>query len=306
MRDALFKSLSLVDASGYLIIAAIATLLIGGIVCTLLLRARYERMARELTQPPELGAPFASPVLNHVVRSALEAQRRHTGEVNTQAIIDQHFQTELPRLLLGERFVKSVTGLLIILGLVGTFYGLTLSIGQLVALLSGDAVVSADLADSLTKGLTQALSGMSVAFSTSLCGISAAIVMTLLGVFFNVGDRRIALMVQIESYLDNVLLPAGGDAREGAVVAGRPGHGAVMTDERLERVVNGFGQSVARLDGVVASFHQALESFSSGTRDFGELNLHLKDNIQRMSLSFADLSNTLKDQVGAIKSRDRS
>ncbi len=306
MGDAMFKSLSLVDASGYFIIATIVVLLLLGIVCTLLLRRRYRRMEQELHTHPGLEVSFDSPVLNHIVRAAMEAQARTAGEINTQAIIDQHFQSELRRLLLGERFVKSVTGLLIILGLVGTFYGLTLSIGQLVTLLAGDAVANTDLAESLSQGLTQALSGMSVAFSTSLFGIAAAIVMTLIGVFFNVGDHRTAVMIQIENYIDNVLLAGAALAQQG--VAGSRFAGAragAVPDERFERAINGFGQSVSRLEGVVGEFHQALQSFSTSTREFGELNLHLKDNIQRMSLSFADLSDTLRKEVGSLKDRER-
>jgi hypothetical protein len=53
----------------------------------------------------------------------------------------------------------------------------------------------------------------------------------------------------------------------------------------------------------VATFESALQSFSSTTRDFREFNLHLKDNVQRMSLTFGDLSETLKEQVGTLKRR---
>ena len=44
-------------------------------------------------------------------------------------------------------------------------------------------------------------------------------------------------------------------------------------------------------------FESALGAFSAGTRDFSEFNAHLKDNVQRMSLSFGDLSDALKDQI---------
>jgi len=66
-----------------------------------------------------------------------------------------------------------------------------------------------------------------------------------------------------------------------------------------------FGQSVAQLDGTVTRFESALETFATTTRDFREFNLHLKDNVQRMSLSFADLSEVLKSsatQRGGLRS----
>jgi methyl-accepting chemotaxis protein len=130
---------------------------------------------------------------------------------------------------------------------------------------------------------------MSVAFSTSLFGILAAIVMSLLGVVYNVADRRLALMAEIEAYLDNVVLESA-----------RQGYGS----ERLDRMVSAFGQTVDRLDGTVAHFESALQTFATTTRDFREFNLHLKDNVQRMSLSFGDLSETLKQHASALKPRN--
>jgi hypothetical protein len=127
--------------------------------------------------------------------------------------------------------------------------------------------------------------------------------MTLLGVFFNLADRRTALMVQIEAYLDDVLV---GDsaAAERPPAAGR-GIGAAASGA-LAHTVEDFGKSVARLEGAVVEFDAALQRFASSTRDFREFNLHLKDNVQRMSLTFGDLSETLKTHIGALKSGARS
>ena len=58
------------------------------------------------------------------------------------------------------------------------------------------------------------------------------------------------------------------------------------------------------LDAIVGRFEGALTTFSASTRDFREFNHHLKDNIQRMSLSFGDLSETLKQQSSQLRPRD--
>jgi hypothetical protein len=308
MRDALFPSLTLVDVSGYVIIAAIVACLIASVGITLTLRARYARLALDLSRN---GAPrpgFEAKVLNAIVARTEAVLRRSRDAINTQAIIDDAFQAELKGWLIGERFVRTSTGLMIILGLVGTFYGLTLSIGRLVTLVSGDIGNATEITDALTQGLTRALSGMSVAFVTSLFGIVAAIIVTLLSVFTNVADRRTAVMTQIEAFVDNVLLPAlRTEDGIGSALAGTgaqvTGGGGGPSAERLDRLVEGFGQSVARLEGVVAQFETALANFSGTTRDFREFNLHLKDNVQRMSLSFGDFSESLQDQVRALKQR---
>ncbi|HEY5955621.1 MAG TPA: hypothetical protein VIV60_03665, partial [Polyangiaceae bacterium] len=55
---------------------------------------------------------------------------------------------------------------------------------------------------------------------------------------------------------------------------------------------------VVLLDGAVARFESALLNFASTTRDFHEFNAHLKDNVQRLSLTFADLNDSLKTHLG--------
>jgi hypothetical protein len=306
MRDALFNSLSLAGTGGHVIVGTIVVLLVIGVIADLAICARYSSLGREVSGHVDPDGIFRHRVLSRIVHDVREAQARNPGEINTQAIIERNFQSELGGLLLGERFGKSATGLMIILGLVGTFYGLTLSIGKLVGLVSGDVSGVADITQSVTRGLAQALSGMSVAFSSSLFGIGAAIVMTLVGVFFNVADRRAATMVRIEHYIDNVFrgqARPGEDVTEYGYDLGAVG-AAAAGSPRLEHMVASFGQSVAQLEKIVAHFDAALQNFSSSTRDFREFNHHLKDNIQRMSLSFGDLSETLKAQVAALKPRD--
>jgi len=300
MRDSVLGSLPLVGFSGYIVMAAIVVLVIAALLVTAYVRGRYAVLSGDVRRnvgqvPPE----FRSQTLGQIARDVQQAAAQHAGDVNTQAIIEHNIQSDMGGLLAGERFVKAATGLTIILGLLGTFTGLTMSIGKLATLVSGSTAGVADITESLTRGLTQALSGMSLAFATSLFGIASAIVMTLAGVFFNVADRRTAFTVQLEDYLDNVLLAAHRQAGAGgAVVVG--GGGA------LEPLVARFGQSVAALESAVGQFHGALNTFSGTTRDFREFNLHLKDNIQRMSLAFGDLSETLKREVMTLNSRGRT
>jgi hypothetical protein len=122
---------------------------------------------------------------------------------------------------------------------------------------------------------------MAVAFSNSLVGVFSAVLLTILGILSNVSDRRTAVMVQIETYLDRAI-PRQATA------------GGVATPA-------GFGEAITRLDGAVARFESALQTFATTSTDFHDFNAHLKDNVQRLSLAFGDLSATLKAQVGAIK-----
>jgi hypothetical protein len=278
MTTTMLAGLSLIDTTGLAILATTLTTLLLGIFANLWLRGRYASLEKDLRRSGDADATFSHSVLNHIVRDATEAAQ-HSRDTNTQAIIDDRFQSDLRPMLFAERFVRSATGLVIILGLLGTFYGLTLSIGRIVHLVSAETGAGTDAALGVSQGLTHALSGMAVAFSNSLVGVLSAVILTIIGVLSNVSDRRTAVMIQIETYLDRVCAQGTG----GALVPG----------------LAGFGDSVARLDGAVARFESALQAFSSTTRDFHEFNAHLKDNVQRLSLTFADLSDSMKAQFGA-------
>jgi len=303
MPDAFVSAFSLVGTGGAVIIGATVATLVLAVAANLLLVARYSSLERDLADASRGEARFSHGVLERILRDAEQAGAR-ARDIDTQAIVEHRFQTDLKPLLLAERFVRSATGLVIILGLLGTFYGLTLSIGKLVGLVAGEAAAG-DVTEVVTKGLTQSLSGMSIAFSNSLFGIGAAVILTLLSVLFNVTDRRTAVMVHIETYLDRRL-------------AGRPSQPAVLPPDvvdgvsigvgaaGLARIVDDFDGSVAKLEKAVLRFESALQAFATNTRDFKEFNLHLKDNVQRMSLSFADFSEALKSRVVELKSADRS
>lgn len=295
MEPGLFGTLAALDARGQLILAAIVLTLLASVVFTFIIRSRYAALDRDLSDHTRADMPFSSRVLARIFEDARRAQARR-GEVDHQARIEQHLAEEHGGLLLGERFVRAAPGLVIVFGLVGTFYGLSLSIGKLVSLVTGGDSAVTDITSSMTQGLTQALSGMSVAFSTSLFGVAAAVVLTFLGVFFNVSDRRTATIVAIETHLERMLGAPGAGADAGH---GDPGVVRVRTAE-LEHLFGEFAQSVDGLRDAVGRFEAALQGFAANTRDFREFNLHLKDNVQRMSLSFADLSNTLVHHTQAI------
>ncbi|HEY3818188.1 MAG TPA: hypothetical protein VGL81_13505 [Polyangiaceae bacterium] len=254
MPNPILDGLALVDSTGRLILETTVAALVAGIGANLLLRARYAALERDLHRNAEPRPHFSNPALSRIARDAEEAAGR-SGERNTQAIIEEGFQAELGWMLLAERFVRAATGLVIILGLLGTFYGLTLSIGKLVHLVSEDSVATADVAQAVSHGLTQALAGMAVAFSNSLVGIGSAVVLTVVGVVSNVTDRRTALMVQIETCLDRVF----------------PG-GAAAADDPAGSV-DRFVASVNRLEGTVARIESALQRFAASTKDLREVQL---------------------------------
>ncbi|MGA2447065.1 MAG: hypothetical protein ABTD50_00140 [Polyangiaceae bacterium] len=258
MPNAILDGLSLVDTVGHIILGTTLTCLALAICANLFVRARYVGLERDLRRNAESGHSFSHRVLNEIVGDVEDALRRATA-VNTQAIIEDNFQAKLRPLLIAERFVKAATGLVIILGLLGTFYGLTLSVGRLVDLVSGDARAATDISQAMTSGLTHALMGMAVAFSNSLVGIGSAVVLTVLGVFSNATDRRIALMIQLEAYLERVL--SNRDAGQG--------------NAGIEQSIDGFREAATQFESSVALFASAFRELVASTDGLSEFNVRV-------------------------------
>ena len=286
-----FGGLSLVDRSGYAVIALIVLVAVIATVVNLSIRRYYGALEHDIRRARG-GAGLQHGFLKRIVSEAGALLAAPNGDGGIQALLEHRFNRDLKGSLTAERFIKSAPGLTIVLGLIGTFYGLTLSIGKLVTLIAGDVSGAAEITKTLTTGLTGALSGMSVAFSTSLFGIVASVILVLLNVFSSLPDKRTSLLLSLEVYLDKVRQEqlAAGAANEATVPLGG-------IDGRTAAAIDTLGASVAKLQASIDGFDAALVGFAENTRDFQEFNLHLKDNIQRMSLGFADLSDTLKTYV---------
>jgi hypothetical protein len=254
MPSPILDGLSLVDSTGRIILATTVSTLLAGVAAHGFLRARYAALERDLEENGDARPHFSHRVLTRIARESEEAYRR-SGERNAQAVIEDCFQCELRPLLLAERFVRGATGLVIILGLLGTFYGLTMSIGKLVHLVSADTGAIGDVAQGVSHGLTDALAGMTVAFSNSLVGILSAVALTVLGIVSNVTDRRTALMVRIETCIERLLPEPSLDRRDAPTS------------------LAAFGESVARLEGAVTRFESALRHFAASTKELREVHL---------------------------------
>ena len=279
MSNDLFQSLSLVNASGLIIISLIILILVVSLILNSVVRSRYAALRRDLSSHKRDNTPFRHQLLRGINEDVAEVH--HSGEVDAdlQALIDFHINKHLPWALTAERFFKSAAGIMIVLGLVGTFYGLTLSIGKLTALITADASAITEITASLTQGLAGALSGMSVAFSTSLIGILAAITIMLVGIFRGPAESRNGFILELEFFL-----------RQRA-----------NSRQSVASQNDSLRDTASALQNAVASFGDALQIFSGNIRDFTEFNAHLRDNIQRMSLQFADFSESLKHHATVVQ-----
>ena len=155
--------------------------------------------------PPVLLAPMAS----------MLATRSKTGEGQDRFTLSAPAMRGLldslaSRLDESRELSRYMTGLLIFLGLLGTFWGLLLTVGAVAAVINGMSVGSGDinaLFDQLKSGLAKPLQGMGTAFSSSMFGLAGALVLGFLDLtagqaqtrFFNELEEWLASLTRLSS-----------------------------------------------------------------------------------------------------------
>ena len=100
---------------------------------------------------------------------------------------------------------RYLTGLLVFLGLLGTFYGLLQTVGAVSGVIQGLDVTSGDTTNifgSLKDGLEAPLGGMSVAFSSSLFGLSGSLVLGFLDL--QAGQAQNAFYTDLEDWMSSM------------------------------------------------------------------------------------------------------
>ena len=111
---------------------------------------------------------------------------------------------------------RYMIGLLIFLGLLGTFWGLLLTIGSISDVIGGMSVGSGDLNqlfNQLKTGLTQPLRGMGTAFSSSMFGLAGALVLGFLDL--TAGQAQNRFFNELEEWLAGITRLSSGVLSEG-------------------------------------------------------------------------------------------
>lgn len=137
----------------------------------------------EAQRPPRLLAPLASLLRSREARMQIAAS-------STRSILD----SVATRIDEAREITRYIVNLLIFLGLLGTFYGLATTVPALVDTIRGlapaEGEAGVDVFARLMTGLDSQLSGMGVAFASSLLGLAGSLVVGLLELFASHGQNR--------------------------------------------------------------------------------------------------------------------
>ncbi len=185
---------------------------------------------RAVKRPPVLLAPMAAILGSRMGRMVISAQMM-------RGILDS-IATRLDE---ARDISRYMTGLLVFLGLLGTFWGLIATVSSVGGVIqglkaSGDA---ASMFDSLREGLAAPLAGMGISFSSSLFGLAGSLVLGFLDLQSSQAQNR--FYTELEDWLSTTVY----DQAAEPIVAGRGASEMHNAIERLRAAVNEAGGSKA-------------------------------------------------------------
>lgn len=201
----ILNMLRALDGMAYGIIGAILIIFAVTIISGVKVRAGYALIRMKLRNKDyRRDGNFQSEFINGVVDDYTVGVSVNGSDINTSVLVDKCIQKDLRGLLSGERFIKSAGSAMIILGLMGTFLGLTQSVGSISGFFQTGEDISS-IFQNAGEGIMEALSGMGTAFTTSLVGVFCSIIVTISGLASRAEEARLSMITELEDYLDNTL-----------------------------------------------------------------------------------------------------
>ncbi len=294
---------------GFIVIVIIAILFILAVGLLFYVFARYRALAARVGGKSETTRGFVGALL----RSYVASYKKYGQDVNTPAIITDTVSSRLSGLLLCERFLNNAVSLFVTLGLFGTFLGLSMSVSSLTKLIGASASTEwMTLLDDVGSGLMSALSGMGVAFYTSLFGVGCSILLTVLRVIFNPSSERERLQTRLELWLDTEIAPTLAteavederhalrtliDTLNSSVDGIRDalGEAAASYSSSTRTAAAAYAKSIESSRMGLAEFDKTVGVFNSGVHDFSEVDYNLRGSVERLDLAVRDLSNALRE-----------
>lgn len=290
--------LASMPASGIIVIAAIAILFVLAILLLFYTWGRYKGLAGMVKGGLDRNNGF----LRFTVNDFADAYKKYGQNVNTPAIISNAVSTKLSGLLLCERFLANAVSLFVTLGLFGTFLGLSHSVSSLTELISySNTSEWLSVLDSVGGGLMSALSGMGVAFYTSLVGVACSIVLTLLRSIFSPQAERETLEARLELWLDHTVAPTlpTERAKDESEMVQQMVHAMDSASKTMESALqNATGDLKTAIDSSrapITAFNKTVDSFNGGVRDFSEFNYNLRGTVERLDVTVRDLVSGLRE-----------
>ncbi|HEX9903626.1 MAG TPA: flagellar motor protein MotA [Propylenella sp.] len=236
--------------------------------------------------PPRLIAPMATLLRDHAETFALSTS-------TWRSILDSIAM----RLDENRDILRYLAGLLVFLGLLGTFWGLVTTVSSVGATIQTLSVGSGDagiIFEDLKEGLAAPLSGMGIAFSSSLFGLSGSLVLGFLDL--QAGQAQNRFYTELEDWLTTMT-----DLEELGIAPDEEVGGSALeirsSVERLSRIVQEGGGGRAST-AAMANLAEGIQGMVQHMRKEQQM---VRDWMEAQSAQQQALHDTLKRLTSATE-----
>lgn len=245
----------------------------------------------EYARPPILLAPMAAMLGDRLGAMAISQQTMRSVLESIGVRLDE-----------SREILRYLTGLLVFLGLLGTFWGLLRTVGsvgdtiQSLNVGSGDAGV---IFEDLKTGLEAPLSGMGTAFSSSLFGLAGSLILGFLDL--QAGQAQTRFYTDLEDWLSTVA------ELEDSVAEGEGTNSLVLDDLRL--AIDKLSRSMAQNNSAGNAAQPTGAAMASLAEGIQGLVQHMRSE-QQVVRSWVESQSEQQNQVRrlleALVQRDRN
>ena len=195
----------------------------------------------EMTIPPNLLVPLAALLRKRGARMQISSSSSRSILESVGTRLDE-----------ARDITRYLTNLLVFLGLLGTFYGLAITVPAIVetirSLAPQEGQSGVELFSKLMNGLEAQLGGMGTAFSSSLLGLAGSMVVGLLELFAGHGQNR--FYRELEEWLSSItrlgFSSGDGEGPDNSAMTGVMDHMTVQ----METLQNFYAQADANGEAV--------------------------------------------------------
>ena len=264
-----------------------------------------DRPGHEFSDPPRLLIPLAS---------LLKGRKSKT--ILTSSSLNSILDSVATRLNEARDLTRYVINLLIFLGLLGTFYGLAITVPEVVntikSLVPKEGQTGIEVFDNLMAGLEGQLGGMGTAFASSLLGLAGSLVVGLLELFANHGQNR--FYMQLEEWLSSFTsIGIFGDnenvdesTKDGKISPIISAVGAQISElgQMFEKSIDNSFKTNQQINSLAKAIEELAGSKVIGSKTVTNTGGFDKTDIEKLVSSQKDLNTLIKGHFGERSTRD--
>ena len=244
---------------------------------------RRQQPGLSMIDAPRLLAPIAAMI------GERRDERMSVSTLSLRSLLDS-LATRLDE---SRDLSRYLIGLLIFLGLLGTFWGLLTTVGAVAQVIGNLSIESGNLVDvfaNLKAGLESPLAGMATAFSSSLFGLAGSLILGFLDL--QLGQAQNRFYNELEEWLSSLTRLSSG----GGVLA----DGEVSATAYQQALLEQTGESLDKLQRIMSRNEDERRQSASNMVQLSERIARVADLLEVQNTSLADIATSQSEVARTV------